>query len=354
MFFNQKKLSSKETINFELKIKLMNRLKIAFIFCFMSMSLLAQEETSVLFIGNSYTFMNNMPFIFKEIAENKGKKMFVDTVVEGGKNLEYHASQNETFQTINSRKWDYVVVQAHSNELAQPDTKVDKNTLPFAQKIIDSVRANNPCTQVLLYMTWGYKYGNPKWSPIATYDSMQYRIKNQYIRFADLLNTQLSPVGEVWKHIRTNHSGINLYDPDNHHPSLEGSYLSACTFFASIFGESPVQNKAVVDLKPDTRQIIEFSAAQIVLNNLAQWRYVPNKIRPEGGFDMFLSGNELKIYDRSKNATQIEWEFGDGTTESTLNPVKTYENPGIYTITQKVSNHCNTKFLQRTIEIKGK
>lgn len=319
-----------------------------------SLSALAQEETSVLFIGNSFTFMNNMPFIFKDIATSKGRKVHVDTVVEGGKNLEYHSNQLETYNAINSRKWDYVVVQAHSNELAQPDTKVDKNTFPFAQKIVDSIRKNSPCTQVILYMTWGYKYGNPKWAPIASYDSMQFRISNQYLRFADLLNTQVSPVGEVWKNVRANHAGINLYDPDNFHPNLEGSYISACTFYAAIFGESPYQNSAPVAIKQDVRQIIELTASFVVLNNLSKWRYVPNRIRPIPAFDIYQNEREVQFFDNSENATTISWDFGDGTQSYERNPIKKFTQSGTFPIVLIAANACVVKSITRTIVVTEK
>jgi hypothetical protein len=329
---------------------IMKILQLILFITFMNTSL-AQEETSVLFIGNSFTFMNNMPFIFKDIAESKGKKIFVDTVVEGGKNFEYHASRPETFSTIKSRKWDYVIIQGHSNELAQPESKVDKNSLPFAQKIVDSIRENNPCTQVIVYMTWAYKNGNPKWAPISSYDSMQYRVKNQYLRFADLLDARVSPVGEVWKTIRTNYSGINLYDPDNQHPSLYGSYLSACTHFATIFQESPLGNTSQVQVEQAVRQIIESNASQVVLNNLNQWRNIEKNTKLELGFDLILQNDSLELVNRSKNATWIEWDFGDGHISSEENPKHCYKEKGNYVVSQKISNACKSLILSREVKV---
>ena len=315
-------------------------------------NLYAQKETSVLFIGNSFTFMNNMPIIFKEIATSKGKTVHVDSIVQGGKDLNYHASQERTYEKIRSKKWDYVIIQGHSNELAQPDSKVNKATLPYAQQLVDSVRQNNPCTQVVLYMTWGYKYGNPKWTPISSYDSMQYRIKSQYLRFADILNARISPVGEVWKTIRSNYDRINLYDPDNHHPSLAGSYISACTHYTTIFGESPYENTALIPLDKNVRQIIELNASQIVLNNMNQWRNIPLINPLESGFDLILQSNNLQLTDNSKNANWIEWDFGDGHVSIEKNPSHTYLQSGSFTITQKITNSCQSLVLQRVIEIK--
>ncbi|TNE52955.1 MAG: DUF4886 domain-containing protein [Bacteroidetes bacterium] len=316
-----------------------------------TLSMSAQAETSVLFIGNSFTFMNDMPFTFQAIAQSKGKSIFVDTVVEGGKNFEYHASQQETFDKIKSRKWDFVVIQGHSNELAQPDSKVDRKTFPYAQKLVDSIRANSSCTQIVLYMTWGYKYGNHRWNPIATYDSMQLRIHNQYLRFADLLNARVSPVGAVWKSIRDQYSGINLYDPDNHHPSPEGSYVSACTFFASIFGESPIDNSAKSPLDAFTRQVIEMNASQIVLNQLNKWRFVPHQDEMEIAFDLVLQNKLLQTFNRSSNYVVCEWQFGDGHLSTEKSPSHTYEKEGSYEVQLTLSNSCKSISLQRSIKV---
>lgn len=310
------------------------------------------QETSVLFIGNSFTFMNDMPFMFRDIAASNGRNVHVDTVIEGGKDFKYHASNPETYQVIRSRKWDYVIIQGHSNELTHPDPKVDANSLPFARQIVDSIRGNSMCTQVILYMTWGYKNGNAEWSAINTYELMQQRIRNQYLRFADLLDTRVSPVGEVWKSLRANYPELNLYHPDKMHPSIYGSYAAACTFYAAVFGESPLRNSAILPIEPNVRQIIEYTASQVVLNNLSEWRFVQRATDLSAGFDMFLSGCNLQVYDRSQNASWVEWDFGDGHISSEKEPVHVYKSAGTYEITQRVSMYCKTTELTRTIEIR--
>jgi hypothetical protein len=309
------------------------------------------KELSILFIGNSYTFYNDMPFILKKIALSTGKEIFVDTVVEGGKNLDYHCNQELTFKTINARKWDFVVIQGHSNEFAQPESKVNKTTYPFAKQLVDSIRANNECSQILLYLTWGYKHGNHKWKPIAHYDSMQSRIENQYLRFADLLNTRVSPVGIVWKDIRENHPYINLYDADDHHPSLNGSYLAACTFYTSIFGESAYKNTIEINIPIEERNSIELAAAKIVLNNLPKWRFTLRK-DPEPAFDIILQDKDLTIINNAKNASSFEWDFGDGDKSFDKNPTHKYLETGSYTITQRLIGRCKNFTLSRKINIR--
>jgi len=316
-----------------------------------SLKFYSQDSTSVLFVGNSFTFYNNMPYIFKDIATSKGKKVHVDTVVTGGKDLKFHSERPRTYNMIQSRKWDYVILQGHSNEFAQPDSKVDTLTFPYAKKLVDSVRKYNPCARILLYMTWGYKNGNKKWKPIASYDSMQLRIERQYLIFADKLNTGVSPVGMVWKEVRESVPELNLYHEDRFHPILSGSYLSACTHFTTIFGESPYKNTASVEMNAFDREVIEIAATKIVLNNLARWRYLPAQSLLETGFDIMQKGGQVQVVSNAKNYTTHAWDFGDETGSSEVDATHKYLVKGEYMITQKISNTCKANQLARKIKI---
>jgi len=49
----------------------------------------------------------------------------------------------------------------------------------------------------------------------------------------------------------------------------------------------------------------------------------------------------------SKYGNQFEWTFGDGSTSTEQNPAKVYENPGIYTVTLKVTGPGGSTTLRR-------
>ena len=310
----------------------------------------AQDTLSVLFIGNSFTFMNDMPLTFKEIAKSKGKTVHVERVTEGGKSLDWHSQQEITYKTIQSRKWDYVILQELSNTPAQPDSKTEVISLPFFRKLADTVRANAECTQIMLYMTWGYKNGNSQWSEINTYETMQARITNTYLRYVDLLSAQVSPVGQVWSQIRKSYPALELYDPDNFHPSPLGSYLSACTFYASIFGDSPYGSKYYAGLDPYTVEMLQLAASQTVLNNLNTWRlaYNNNKLYP--AFDVLIKGNQVRFTNRSEGYTEVEWDFGNGVVSRELNPNIRLAK-GKYMVKLTVKNNCKSSELYREILI---
>ena len=97
------------------------------------------QPMRILFIGNSYTHYNNMPLLFEKMAKSKGIKLEVTADAKSNHSFKMHAERKELFETINSQKWDYVILQGFSRELAQETKIIDSLTLPFAKQILDSI-----------------------------------------------------------------------------------------------------------------------------------------------------------------------------------------------------------------------
>ena len=328
----------------------MHRLLIILV-CVICVQPLWSQQTSILFIGNSYTANNDLPDVFKKLAADFQRDVFVDTVIQRGKNLSFHATQPATFEKIKEKKWDYVVIQAHSSELAQPTSVIETNTRPALTQIIDSIRAADSCARILFYMTWGYKNGNSKWEPIDTYQKMQDWVEKEYLRFSDIYSIPVVPVGKVWSEVRRQSPKLELYHPDLRHPSINGTYLSACTFFTCIFGVSPLNNTFGIEIPQNDKRRIELTASQVVLNNLPKWRWLPRFPEMTTGFDLILLDKELRLENKATNYHYLTWDFGDGRVSEDENPTYSYKIPGVYTVSQVVTNACETKTLQRTIEI---
>ena len=48
------------------------------------------------------------------------------------------------------------------------------------------------------------------------------------------------PVGLAWQKFLSQHDKPVLYDRDQSHPTLAGSYLAACVFLAALLNANPV------------------------------------------------------------------------------------------------------------------
>src|SRR5580698_6666575 len=84
-----------------------------------SLATLAQGQKpaiNVLFIGNSYTYYNNLPSILEQLSENSQEQRKIRTtmIATGGASLKDHWGKPST-QKILQQHWDYVVIQDQTN-----------------------------------------------------------------------------------------------------------------------------------------------------------------------------------------------------------------------------------------------
>jgi len=77
-------------------------------------TLLFADTTRVLFVGNSYTYVNDLPGIFKGLSNSLGRSVYTDMSAPGGYSLEQHLTNTETLLKISAGNWNYVVLQEQS------------------------------------------------------------------------------------------------------------------------------------------------------------------------------------------------------------------------------------------------
>ena len=199
-----------------------------------------QAQTSVLFIGNSFTTVNDLPNTLRQLALSLGEEVTVATSAPGGYTLFQHASYAPTLNAIDAQPWDYVVMQEQSQLGALP-IEATTTELGALQLLVD-IEANYECTYPVFFMTWGRANGDAdncvNFPFMCTYDGMQQALRSNYVYLATMNDAYTAPVGAAWKQVRDTHPEINLYAPDESHPSVEGTYLAACVFYSTLFHES--------------------------------------------------------------------------------------------------------------------
>lgn len=286
--------------------------------------------------------------MLQSIAADMGTPITVDNQTPGGYTFENHYNDNNTINKIFSQDWDYVILQAQSQEPSFPDAQVNAGTLRYADSLAQKVYENNPCTQVLFFMTWGRENGDPQWGPISTYEGMQSRLRNAYLRFADTAQASVAPVGMAWKYVRDNYPSIDLYSSDGSHPSVAGTYVAACTFYTSIFRTSVDATNFISSLNSSDAESIQEAADVATLDSLSVFYLRPQNMKLD--FSVMNSGNQISITNNSWHVNTYNFDFGDGNTSTLTNPIHTYANsPTNYVITLTGTNTCDTLILVKDL-----
>ncbi len=70
-------------------------------------------------------------------------------------------------------------------------------------------------------------------------EDTQMQIAARYMAISNELDSLVIPAGAGFVRCQEAYPEIELWDNDGQHPSPEGSYLTACVIYATIFRESP-------------------------------------------------------------------------------------------------------------------
>lgn len=171
----------------------------------------------ILFIGNSFTYYDNMPLQFSKLAKARFPNQEFKVYLQAGPGLRLsqHADDKRTQETLmNGGKWDYVVLQDQSEMALKPlPTMTMKSNCKWFDKRIKQVQG-----KTALLMTWCDLHLPQDQIPIS----------KGYREAARELKATLIPAGELFLEVTQKSPEITLYDPDNHHPGHYGSFLVAC------------------------------------------------------------------------------------------------------------------------------
>lgn len=174
----------------------------------------------VLFIGNSFTYVNDLPDMLKHLlsCETAG-------VVRGGAYLrDFCNPEDELYakleHALTREIWNYAVIQEQSFNAVG-------NREDFLRHMgILCARVRRAGAEPVLYSTWAYKEGSEKLSKTGcTYQEMDHLLAEAYQEAARENDALLAPVGAYFTKMRHQY---DLYWPDAHHPTPKGTFLAAC------------------------------------------------------------------------------------------------------------------------------
>lgn len=210
----------------------------------------------VLFIGNSYTYCNDLPTMVAQLAAETETTLDVQAITSGGVTLEWHTKNKATREAL-SEAWDFVVLQEHSIRPIQDTRKmIQAATALQAKFALTSART-------VLFMTWARQH----------FPEMQAGLARVYTALAHCIGAHIAPVGLAWQAALSADPTLMLFASDRSHPTPVGSYLAACTFYAVFFSETPVGLPGIL-VAPDGNVLVDISEPQACLLQSIAWDVV--------------------------------------------------------------------------------
>ncbi len=202
------------------------------------------KTVSVLFIGNSFTYIHDIPGKLIQIASSDATnkiQLQVRSVTKGGAGLAYMFLNAEAQNAFTSQHWDYLVLQEQS-EWTGSQARIE-GTYAAVDKWNQAARQAG--TTPMLYETWADKAGSPFYTEKDSYffgqnpDQVQETIDVQSSALAKYFDMAVVPVGNYWAYAEKQPNAPELYEADYHHPSVAGAYFTALIFYRVFTGNTP-------------------------------------------------------------------------------------------------------------------
>lgn len=178
----------------------------------------------ILFIGNSFTQRNDLPGLLAAMAQDRGVRIRHNLISTGGASLRTHWNAGRAAKEIKAGGYDYVVLQEQSTLPVKNPGRMAENMRLF------DVTAKHAGARTVLYMTWARQFA----------PESQKAISDAYNSIGKELGALVVPVGDAWQKFIAKHKQPTLYDRDQSHPSIAGTYFAACMFLGALLKINPV------------------------------------------------------------------------------------------------------------------
>jgi hypothetical protein len=221
----------------------------------------------VLFIGNSYTMVNDLPSMFARLACAGGHRVEASMAASGGWTLANHAASPETLAKLKEQKWNFVVLQEQSQIPSQAAART-YTMYPAARQLTGQITASG--ARPVFFLTWAHANGWPE-AGLPNYDAMQAQLAVGYLSIAQELRAPVAPVGTAWSATLTLAPHLQLWQADGSHPTSMGTYLAACVFYATLFRQSPAGLTYRADLSSSAAATLQQIAAETTLKDPQRW-----------------------------------------------------------------------------------
>jgi hypothetical protein len=210
----------------------------------------ASRQIRVLFIGNSLTYVNDLPGELQAMvaaAYPEGPSLIWKSVTPPGCTLRKHWDDGKAAATIAEARWDYVVLQ----EQSQIPFSDREQMFHYARLFDHEIKRVGAKT--VLYMTFPLK------KKFVRGDALPHI----YATLGQELGAIVVPVDVAWHKAAKLDPQLALYKADGVHPAAAGTYLAVCCFAERLWGQpaGPLPAK-LLRANPDERPLVDLDERQ--------------------------------------------------------------------------------------------
>ena len=176
---------------------------------------------SVLFVGNSLTYTNDLPAIVEQLAEAAGDSIRVGMVA--GPNMaviDHTVGATEAIDRIQDGDWSFVVQQQ-----GPPPAGICRDTLIIAAMRL-APRIREAGGRPVLFLPWT-RQAFPQTLGV---------VGESATAAARAVGGVVAPVGTAWDEALDTDRELPLYGSDGYHPAPAGTLLAALTVYDRLFG----------------------------------------------------------------------------------------------------------------------
>jgi hypothetical protein len=216
----------------------------------------------VLFIGNSLTYVNDVPGILKALADSAGgERLAVASRALPNYALIDHWTEGLAQRDIASGGWAWVVMQQ-----GWTPAGIYRDTLRLAARNFGAEIARIGAKPAM-YQTW---------PPADRQGQFPASIESYELAAADVGGV-VFPVARAWLAVWKVDPSVQLYS-DGLHASVAGSYLAALVMYARIFDRTPVGLPATIRTRagptiripPALARTLQDAAASVTVTTAAR------------------------------------------------------------------------------------
>src|SRR5438067_192567 len=155
-------------------------------------------SVSVLFVGNSLTYTNDLPMVFKKFAAESSLHLEVDvhSITPAGAFFYDHWKRGQALTMLRQQHPNFLILQGQSTEPLSASQSFNYYARLF------KTEADQIETRTVLFSTWARPTEDPYYKDSTSGGSpaeMQARLNSAYASLALNVGATLAPIGVAWQ-----------------------------------------------------------------------------------------------------------------------------------------------------------